>query len=443
MLNYADKERMRSRLIFALTFVVSLLGIYPVSVANAETVSSTITSDLCNAGINEAGGMIPRLYRLYFNRLPDEGGLSYWSSIHLQQVSKGMGQHESVNVISYWMSQSNEYKVKWDGISNVDYVEQLLYNNLLDRVPDSDGIEYWVEILDDGRSRHLQAVDWVQAPELERKHPVVAPSDCGLVNMVQELVYDGRVVGSALEFDPAVTRLEASPNRCQVASINANWVYRDGFDKHIGFASFNRQDEHNGNVLSRHGDYGDDNSRGIFGVRETGFGPESFEWNYEPDLPTKVHSNILDTPQGMFQIQANNWITAPYPDEWWFESANWENQYDNWVWAVGGITVMVDGQISPSVQYELEGAHAGNKTQAYTYLTLRHPFVAINSSTGMVMLGAVDDATVPELVEILVAKGYTNIMKMDGGGSVEFNVDGSPVVGGTSRPLPIWLGVGC
>jgi len=49
----------------------------------------------------------------------------------------------------------------------------------------------------------------------------------------------------------------------------------------------------------------------------------------------------------------------------------------------------------------------------------------------------------PQLVAWAQANGYQDLIKFDGGSSVELNIDGEARVAGTSRDVPLWLGIGC
>lgn len=80
--------------------------------------------------------------------------------------------------------------------------------------------------------------------------------------------------------------------------------------------------------------------------------------------------------------------------------------------------------------------------QDYTFNTTRHSFAAFKAPS-TVMIGSTTTMTAHQLVQWLDGQGYTDIMKMDGGSSVEFNESLDATVAGTTRPLPVWLGVGC
>ncbi len=396
------------------TASVSVIGIQP---AAAEDVNAPIESALCD----QPGEITVRLYRLFFGRVPDQPGLKYWSDIYADT--------RDPFAIARWMSEGPEYQNLWAGASDEQFVEGLLYDNLLSRPSDEAGFNYWLGFLKGDVSvpaipREEMAVYWVTQPELTRKHPVTQPSECALLDQVQNIPG-----GRALEIDYLETDLKASSRRCSVVSINANWVHRDGpvpFSEHIGFANID-----GANVPSRN-NVGDDNSRGIFGSRRIGQGGEISNFNAKFDDSVgyiNILSNLVQKDQSMLQLHANFWDENPNTD--WYDPAKWGGKEEGWDWAVGGISMVVNGD------YNVETAG-----QDYTFNTTRHSFTAFKAPS-TVMIGSTTTMTAHQLVQWLDGQGYTNIMKMDGGGSVEFNESLEATVAGTARPLPVWLGVGC
>jgi hypothetical protein len=407
------------RLILAAVAVVgasaSLVGIQPV--AAQDDVNPPVESVLCG----QPGEITVRLYRLFFGRVPDPAGLRYWSDIYADT--------RDPFAIARWMSDGPEYQSLWAGVSNEQFVEGLLYQNLLSRPSEEAGISYWLGFLEGDASvpaipREEMAVYWVTQPELARKHPVTKPPECAVLDQVQDIPG-----GRALEVDYLTTDLRASSRRCSVVSINANWVHRNGplpFGEHIGFANINRA-----NVPSRN-NVGDDNSRGIFGARRIGEGGEVANFSHVFDTNVgaiNILSNLVQKDQSMLQLHANYWFEDQ--DSEWYDPAKWDGKEQGWDWAVGGISMVVDGD------YNVETAGQG-----YTFDTTRHSFAAFKAPS-TVMIGSTTTMTAHQLVQWLSGQGYTDIMKMDGGSSVEFNESLDATVAGTTRPLPVWLGVGC
>ncbi len=391
----------------------AVVGLQP---AAAQESLPPLNAVLCG----QPGEVTTRLYRLYFNREPDAAGLTYWSGVYQET--------KSYDTVAFWMAKSSEYRAQWDEVSDEEFVSGLLYNNLLNRPPDATGFAYWVGLLETNERSNLSQF-WVVQPELTARHPVNEPADCALLDQVQNIPG-----GRALAIDYSTTDLKTSSTRCAVMSINANWVHSDGavpFSEHIGFANIDGV-----NVPSR-GNVNDDNSRGIFGARRIGEGGEvpNFSHTFDTNVGSlNLLSNLTQKNGSMLQLHANYWDSPTFangsPNEW-YDEAKFGGQEAGWDWAVGGISMVVAGQ-----------QNVVTAGQSYTFNTTRHSFAAFKAPS-TVMLGSTTAMTAQQMVDWLVARGYTDIMKMDGGGSVEFNEGGFATVAGTPRPLPVWLGIGC
>src|SRR5690606_31064313 len=81
-----------------------------------------------------------RLYRAYFLRIPDKGGLAYW--IRQRRVNG-----KRLNAISDSFASSSEFKNKYGKLSNRKFVE-LVYKNVLGRTGETSGVNYWTSRLD-------------------------------------------------------------------------------------------------------------------------------------------------------------------------------------------------------------------------------------------------------------------------------------------------------
>lgn len=82
------------------------------------------------------------LYIAYFNRAPDAIGLNFWGTAFANEVSLE-------EIATYFIDQ-NETRVTYpDGTSNTDFVTAV-YNNVLGRIPDQGGFEFWVGVLNSG-----------------------------------------------------------------------------------------------------------------------------------------------------------------------------------------------------------------------------------------------------------------------------------------------------
>ena len=82
------------------------------------------------------------LYIAYFNRAPDAVGLNFWGTAY----ANGVTLEQSA---AYFVDQ-DEYRATYaEGLSNADFVTAV-YANVLGRVADQAGFDFWVGVLDSG-----------------------------------------------------------------------------------------------------------------------------------------------------------------------------------------------------------------------------------------------------------------------------------------------------
>ncbi|MEZ5379283.1 MAG: DUF4214 domain-containing protein [Acidimicrobiales bacterium] len=357
----------------------------------AAAASPPVTSVLCG----QPGADLVRLYRAFFGRVPDQSGLQYWSDQYLMS--------DMANV-AYWMSQSTEYQQTWVGTSDRDYVSRLLYQNLLQREPDAGGFEFWLNDLAKA-GRVDQVRFWVQQPELVANHPVVEPEVCRQNGVTLRDIPGGR----AADVNYLVADLKTSASRCSVASINANWLTLSN-NQPIGLGVIDGKQVPGGV---------DRQDRGVIGERYRPNGPIA-ELTHDWDNAYLTH-NLAQKGNFMLEVER----------DWQRDGMTDPNGYR---WAASGIVMAIKGQISVT--------DAVINASAYTMLTTRHSFVAFKAPS-TVTFGSTTSMTAPQMRDWLLDQGYTDIVKMDGGASVEFNEGGRVTVAGTSRAIPVWLGVGC
>ena len=373
----------------ALGMAASTLAISPPEPAAAA--SPPVTSVLCG----QPGADLVRLYRAFFGRAPDQAGLQYWSDQYLMS--------DMANV-AVWMSQSTEYQQAWAGTTNDDYIRRLLYRNLLEREPDAGGIDFWMNDLAKV-SRVDQVRFWIQQPELVANHPVVEPAPCSQSGVTLRDIPGGR----AADVNYLVADLQTNASRCSVASINANWLTL-GNSQPIGIGVIDGRSVPGGV---------DRQDRGVIGERYRPNGPiDEFTYSWDG-----AHLNANLASKGNFVLEVER--------DWQLSGATDPNGYR---WAASGIVMAIKGQISVT--------DALINANAYTMLTQRHSFVAFKAPS-TVTFGSTTSMTAPQMRDWLLGQGYTDIVKMDGGASVEFNEGGRATVAGTNRNIPVWLGVGC
>ena len=109
------------------------------------------------------GEQVRRLYRAFFLREADQAGLTFWYG---QQIS-GLSLFE----IAERFASDTEFVTRYGSLTNQEFV-LLVYRNVLDREPDSDGLNYWTSELDSGRrTRGEVMVGFSEGPEFSGNPP--------------------------------------------------------------------------------------------------------------------------------------------------------------------------------------------------------------------------------------------------------------------------------
>jgi len=131
-----------------------------------------------------------RLYWAYLGRIPDSGGLDYWSNKRRNGAT--------LSTISQNFATSNEFTRKYGALNNRAFVTRI-YADVLGRIPDASGVNYWTTKLDSGTTRGQVMVNFSESNEYQRKMT-------GKINVV--LTYHGM-----LRRAPATAELTAGENK--------------------------------------------------------------------------------------------------------------------------------------------------------------------------------------------------------------------------------------
>ena len=91
-------------------------------------------------GVDEITGKIFRLYQSGFNRFPDIDGFNYWVKNNNNQIDTYKKSAASFIIAEEFI---NIYGSK---LEDIDYVTEV-YSNALGRLPDTDGLNYWLNQL--------------------------------------------------------------------------------------------------------------------------------------------------------------------------------------------------------------------------------------------------------------------------------------------------------
>ncbi len=128
-----------SRVIAGVAVAVAsvVAGIAPAPVA-AQTPGNTLELSECPWLTDP----IVRLYSAYFLRAPEQGGFDFW----VQAMDSGT---HSLDSMSQFFSEGEEFDIRYGDRSNAEFVT-LIYANVLERVPDQAGFDFWVGQLDAG-----------------------------------------------------------------------------------------------------------------------------------------------------------------------------------------------------------------------------------------------------------------------------------------------------
>lgn len=111
---------------------------------------------------------ITRLFRAYFLRTPDIGGLNFWSN------RRRGGQ--KLDVASQSFASSSEFERRYGTLSNRAYVE-LVFQNVLGRPGDAGGINFWTSQLDRRvRNRGQVMTGFSESNEYKRKSQAIVDS---------------------------------------------------------------------------------------------------------------------------------------------------------------------------------------------------------------------------------------------------------------------------
>ena len=99
-----------------------------------------------------------RLYQAAFDRAPDRGGLGFW----ITKLDAGL---LNLANVSQLFIDSAEFSSRYGNLSNAQFVNQL-YLNVLHRLPDAEGLAFWVNHMDRGAlARNEVLVEFSESPE--------------------------------------------------------------------------------------------------------------------------------------------------------------------------------------------------------------------------------------------------------------------------------------
>lgn len=93
--------------------------------------------------IEGVAGQAYRIYQAAFDRTPDHGGLGYW----IAMMDKGV----SLESVAASFVASSEFKLLYGSNPSSSTLVNAFYQNVLNRAPDGDGFQYWLNLLNSGQ----------------------------------------------------------------------------------------------------------------------------------------------------------------------------------------------------------------------------------------------------------------------------------------------------
>lgn len=107
--------------------------------------------------MSNAQAQIVRLYDTVFDRAPDPEGLAFWTN----SLDQGYG----LQTLAEHFMRAPEFAATYGQPTNRQFVESV-YENVLDRPGDADGIAFWTAALDEGRAQRAETViGFSESPE--------------------------------------------------------------------------------------------------------------------------------------------------------------------------------------------------------------------------------------------------------------------------------------
>ena len=91
-----------------------------------------------------------RLYDTVFDRAPDPEGRAFWNS--------SLDQGYSFTVLAEHFMRAPEFAATYGQPTNRQFVVSL-YENILDRPGDAEGVAFWTAALDQGRAQRAETVN--------------------------------------------------------------------------------------------------------------------------------------------------------------------------------------------------------------------------------------------------------------------------------------------
>jgi len=160
---------------------------------NSNTGKPYTAAEIVNYFVDQDGakrGPLVRLYKAYYKRWPDAGGYDYW----VRKMKNGA----TLTDVSNYFAKSSEFQRNYGSLSNEQFVS-LVYTNVLGRVGDQAGYNYWVKKLNDNKiTRGGLMIQFSESSEFKRKYGL----DCDLVGVSLRMYRRPATDGELAQWNP-------------------------------------------------------------------------------------------------------------------------------------------------------------------------------------------------------------------------------------------------
>ena len=159
------------------------------SVINVEVLQFSDKTNIITP-TNSTIEYIALLYQGALGRTPDEGGLRGWvqladnpsiTSLGLYGLSDISGNYNSNLSIAAGFTNSTEFITQYGSLSDTQFVTQL-YAKILDRAPDTDGLNGWLSFIKDGMTREHTLVGFAESNEAIHNASVGYVGSTGIIH---------------------------------------------------------------------------------------------------------------------------------------------------------------------------------------------------------------------------------------------------------------------
>jgi hypothetical protein len=123
---------------------------------NLEAVSYVLPT-ITAISTNQTKSVI-ELYSAYFNRGADSSGLDFWESSFISRLSENITEIKALELIASEMSNSAEYQALYPSTLSIQEMLIRVYNNILNRAPDDEGLAFWSNHINTGSFAAAQAI---------------------------------------------------------------------------------------------------------------------------------------------------------------------------------------------------------------------------------------------------------------------------------------------